>query len=203
MNQQTCRVMMKVLKNLQRKVGSTGFSIRNGVDGRIWEVGGEKLKDAAGVFREHRKARASRGVRGHAPPENFENLGLLECISRILRHEEGYSNRTQTSLILDSFYSTVHKNCKYFFLSSLSLLLRLKHFKKSSLCFLWRRHACNLFKSRELYVTSRARGNIHTHALCCFRTQNPRFREYARLLSNWAIDRRNRWPPGQNYWDFS
>ena len=31
-----------------------------------------------------RKARGSRGVRGHAPPENFENLGLLECISRIL-----------------------------------------------------------------------------------------------------------------------
>ena len=39
----------------------------------------------------------------------------------------------------------------------------LKHFKKSSLCFLWRRHVCNLFKSRELYVTSRACGNIHTH----------------------------------------
>ena len=105
-------------------------------------------------------------MRGHAPPENFENLGLLECISRILGHEEGYSNRTQTSLILDSFYSTVHKNCKYFFLSSLSLLLRLKHFKKSSLCFLWCRHACNLFKSRELYVTSRACGNIHTHTRC-------------------------------------
>ena len=33
-------------------------------------------------------------------------------------------------------------------------------------------------------MTSRARGNIHTHALCCFRTQNPRFREYARLLSS-------------------
>ena len=143
----------------------------------------EILKDAAGVFSEHRKARASR-VRGHAPPENFENLGLLECISRILGHEGGYSNRTQTSLILDSFYSMVHKNCKYFFLSSLSLLLRLKHFKKSSFCFLWRRHACNLFKSRELYVTSRARGNNQTHALCSFRTQNPRFREYARLLSN-------------------
>ena len=74
------------------------------------------MKDAEGVFSERRKARASRGVRGHAPPENFENLGLLECISRILGHEEGYSNRTQTSLILDSFYSTVHKNCKYFFL---------------------------------------------------------------------------------------
>ena len=29
--------------------------------------------------------------------------------------------------------------------------------QKSSLCFLWRRHACKLFKSRELYVTSRAR----------------------------------------------
>ena len=35
------------------------------------------------------------------------------------------------------------------------------------------KHACNLFKSRELYVTSRARENIQTHALCCFRTQNP------------------------------
>ena len=107
-------------------------------------------------------------MRGHAPPENFENLGLLECISRILGHEEGYSNRTQISLILDSFYSTVHKNCKYFFLSSLSLLLRLKHFKKSSLCFVWGRHACNLFKSRELYVTSRARGNIHTRVVLLF-----------------------------------
>ena len=41
-----------------------GFSIRNGVDGRIWEVGGEILKDAEGVFSERRKARASRGVRG-------------------------------------------------------------------------------------------------------------------------------------------
>ena len=65
----------------------SGFSIRNGVDGRIWEVGGEILKDAEGVFSERRKAQASRGVRGHAPPENFENLGLLECISRILGHE--------------------------------------------------------------------------------------------------------------------
>ena len=64
------------------------------------------------------------------------------------------------------------------------------------------KHACNLFKSCELYLTSRARGNIQTHALCCFRTQNPRFREYARLLSNWAIHRRNWWPPRRNYWDF-
>ena len=45
------------------------------------------MKDAEGVFSERRKARASRGVGGHAPPENFENLGLLECISRILGHE--------------------------------------------------------------------------------------------------------------------
>ena len=65
----------------------SGFSIRNGVDGRIWEVGGEILKDAEGVFSERRKAWASRGVGGHAPPENFENLGFLECISRILGHE--------------------------------------------------------------------------------------------------------------------
>ena len=49
-----------------------GFSIRNWVDGRIWEVGGEILKDAEGVLIERRKARGSRGVRGHAPPENFE-----------------------------------------------------------------------------------------------------------------------------------
>jgi len=48
----------------------------------------------------------------------------------------------------------------------------------------------------------RERVEIFTHALCCFRTQNPRFREYARPLSNWAIDRRNWWPPGWNYWDF-
>ena len=71
----------------QLKVRQTGFPIRNGVDGRIWEVGGEILKDAEGVFSERRKLQASRGVRGHAPPENFENLGLLECISRILGHE--------------------------------------------------------------------------------------------------------------------
>ena len=75
------------------------------------------MKDAEGVFSERRKARASRGFRGHVPPENFENfgpkassasavrrelqgssggmfprkilkiLGLLECISRILGHE--------------------------------------------------------------------------------------------------------------------
>ena len=45
------------------------------------------MKDVEGVFSERRKARASRGVRGHAPQENFENLGLLECISRILGHE--------------------------------------------------------------------------------------------------------------------
>ena len=48
-----------------------GFSIRNGVDGRILEVGGEILKDAEGVFSERCKARASRGVRGHAPPGKF------------------------------------------------------------------------------------------------------------------------------------
>ena len=147
-------------------------SIRNGVDGRIWEIGGEILKDAEGVFSEHCNGWASRGVRGHTPLENFGNLGLLECISRILGHEYGYSNRTQISLILDSLF-----NGKQI-------------------------HACNLLKSREPYMTSRARGNIHTHSLCCFRTQNPRFREYARLLSNWAIDRRNRWPPGRNYLDF-
>ena len=41
-------------------------------------------KDFEYVFSERRKARASRGVRGHAPSENFENLGLLECISCIL-----------------------------------------------------------------------------------------------------------------------
>ena len=66
---------------------NSGFSIRNGVDGRIWAVGGDILKDGEGVFFERRTARVSRGVRGHAPPENFENLGLLECISRILGHE--------------------------------------------------------------------------------------------------------------------
>ena len=70
----------------QFRVIYPGFSIRNGVDGRIWEVGGEILKDCKGVFSERHKARASRRVRGHAPPENFENLGLLECISRILGH---------------------------------------------------------------------------------------------------------------------
>ena len=45
------------------------------------------LKDANGFFSERRKAQSSRGVRGHAPQENFENLGLLECISRVLGHE--------------------------------------------------------------------------------------------------------------------
>ena len=29
-------------------------------------------------------AQDSRGVRGYSPPENFKNLGLLECISCIL-----------------------------------------------------------------------------------------------------------------------
>ena len=76
-----------MITQLLNWVQVSGFSIRNGVDGRIWEVGGEILKDAEGVISEHRKARASRGVRGHAAPENFENLGLLECISRILGHE--------------------------------------------------------------------------------------------------------------------
>ena len=45
------------------------------------------MKDAEGVLSDRRMARACRGVWGHAPPENFENLGLLECISRILGHE--------------------------------------------------------------------------------------------------------------------
>ena len=45
------------------------------------------MKDAEGALSERLMARASRGGRGHAPPENFENLGLLECISRILGHE--------------------------------------------------------------------------------------------------------------------
>ena len=48
------------------------------------------LKDSDGVFSERRKAQSSKGVWGHAPRENFENfenLGLLECISRILGHE--------------------------------------------------------------------------------------------------------------------
>ena len=34
------------------------------------------MKDSEGVFSERRKARASRGVREHAPPEISENLGL-------------------------------------------------------------------------------------------------------------------------------
>ena len=45
------------------------------------------MKDAQGVLSERCMVRACRGVRGHAPPENFENLGLLECISHILGHE--------------------------------------------------------------------------------------------------------------------
>ena len=45
------------------------------------------MKDTEGILSERRMARAPRGVRGHAPPENFENLGLLECISRTLGHE--------------------------------------------------------------------------------------------------------------------
>ena len=79
--------ILNVLYCSSLKYSQAGFSIRNGVDGRIREVGGEILKDAEGVFSERRKARASRGVRGHGPPENFENLGLLECISRILGQE--------------------------------------------------------------------------------------------------------------------
>ena len=39
------------------------------------------------------KVQNSREVRGYAPPENFENLGLLECISCILEQELGYLNR--------------------------------------------------------------------------------------------------------------
>ena len=49
----------------------------------------------------------------HAPLENFENLGLLECISCIL----GMNKAIQTEQ--NSFNSTVHKNCKintFFFL---------------------------------------------------------------------------------------
>ena len=45
----------------------TGFSIRNGVDGRIWEVGGEILKDTEGIFGERRKVQASRGSGGMPP----------------------------------------------------------------------------------------------------------------------------------------
>ena len=45
------------------------------------------LKDADDGVSERCKAGSSWGVRGHAPPENFENLALLECISRILGHE--------------------------------------------------------------------------------------------------------------------
>ena len=41
------------------------------------------------------KAQDSREIRGYSPPENFENLGLLECISCILEQELGYLNRTQ------------------------------------------------------------------------------------------------------------
>jgi len=36
----------------------------------------------------------SRGVRGYSSLENFENVGLLECISCILEQELGYLNRT-------------------------------------------------------------------------------------------------------------
>ena len=45
----------------------TGFSIKNGVDGRIWEVGGEILKDTEGIFGERRKVQASRGSGGMPP----------------------------------------------------------------------------------------------------------------------------------------
>ena len=57
-------------------VDRAGFSIRNGVDGRIWEVGGEIVKDAEGEL--------LGGPRGMLPWKIF---GLLECISRILGHE--------------------------------------------------------------------------------------------------------------------
>ena len=58
----------------------------------------------------------------HGQPENFENLGLLECISCIL----GMNKAIQTEQ--NSFNSTVHKNCKintFFFLPIvINLLLR-------------------------------------------------------------------------------
>ena len=129
--------------------GQSGFSIRNGVDGRIWEVGGEILKNAEGVFSERFKARASRGVRKFGSlrmhfPHSGTWIRLFEQNTDIIHFGLFLFNGTQKLQILFS-------SCQ-----SLSLLLRLKHFKKSSLRFLWRRHACNLFKSRELYVTSRA-----------------------------------------------
>ena len=41
----------------------------------------------------------SRALQGHVdPPENFQNLGLLEYISSILEQKLEFSNSTQTSL---------------------------------------------------------------------------------------------------------
>ena len=41
-----------------------------------------------------RRREILRGFRGYASPENFENLGLLECIFCILEQELKYLNRT-------------------------------------------------------------------------------------------------------------
>ena len=42
-----------------------------------------------------------RGIRGYAPPENLENLGLLECISCILEQELGYLNRKGNTIAVE------------------------------------------------------------------------------------------------------
>ena len=46
------------------------------------------------------KVQHSRGSRG-MPPENFENLGLLECISCILEQELGYLNRKGNTIAVE------------------------------------------------------------------------------------------------------
>jgi len=36
-------------------------------------------------------------LRGYAPPENFENVGLLGSISSVLKQELGYLDRTRNT----------------------------------------------------------------------------------------------------------
>ena len=52
------------------------------------------------------------GRPGYASLENFENLGLLECISCFLEQELGYLNRTKT-LIAAEF--TQNSSKSFFF----------------------------------------------------------------------------------------
>ena len=50
------------------------------------------------------------GTPGACPPENFQNLGLLEYISSILEQKLEFLNRTQTSLNFGFFIQQQHMN---------------------------------------------------------------------------------------------